>query len=85
MTPEQYAQQQAFERRLAMMSSEAWKEFVEEVIDFKEVVDKIYGVKTVEDLFLRQGKVELCLWIESLKETTEQAYQQLKDDDATTP
>lgn len=80
MTPEQYAQQQAFERRLSMMSSEAWNEFVEEVSEFKSVVDKIYGVRTLEELFLRQGKVELCLWIENLKEMTGQAYEQLKED-----
>jgi hypothetical protein len=81
MTPEQ---QKAFERRLDMCSSEAWAELIEELDEFVEVIDTVRGVKTVEELFKRQGKLELCDWIKSIKETSELTYQQFKDDDATT-
>jgi len=33
----------------------------------------------------KKGEVSIMRWMLSLKEVSEQAYQQLKDDDATTP
>ena len=75
MTPEQ---QKAFETRLDMFSHPGWKDFIEELGEFIDVIDTVNGIKSMEELFIRKGKVELSQWITNLQSITESTYKQSK-------
>jgi hypothetical protein len=79
MTPEL---QQYYERRLSMMGDEAWKDLIEDVERMIEATNRLDGIDSVESLWFRKGEVSIMKWILSLKEISEQAYQEMKDDDA---
>lgn len=72
--------QKYYENRLAMCSSDAWKDLMDDVMDMMAATNTLDGV-TPENMRYKQGEVSIMRWILSLKEVSEQAYQQLKDDD----
>lgn len=72
--------QKYYENRLAMCSSDAWKDLMDDVMDMMAATNTLDGV-TPENMRYKQGEVSIMRWILSLKEVSEQAYQQLKDED----
>ena len=81
MTPDL---QRYYEERISMCSSEAWKDLMEDVETMLAATNTLDGV-TKDNVDFKKGEVSIMRWMLSLKEVSEQAYQQLKDDDATTP
>ena len=81
MTPEL---DKYYTERISMMSSEAWRDLMEDVQTMLSATNVLDGV-TADNMRYKQGEVSIMRWMLSLKEVSEQAYQQLKDDDATTP
>lgn len=81
MTPQL---QRYYEERISMCSSEAWKDLMEDVETMLAATNTLDGV-TKDNVDFKQGEVSIMRWMLALKEVSEQAYQQLKDDDATTP
>jgi hypothetical protein len=81
MTPEL---QKYYEERISMCSSEAWKDLMQDVETMLAATNTLDGV-TKDNVDFKKGEVSIMRWMLSLKEVSEQAYQQLKDDDATTP
>lgn len=73
--------QKYYENRLAMTSSEAWKDLMEDVGEMLKATDTLSGV-TVDTLRFKQGELSIMRWLQSIAETSEEAYKQLKDDDA---
>jgi hypothetical protein len=78
MTPEL---QRYYEERLSMCSSEGWKDLMDDVMDMLAATNTLDGV-TPETLQYKQGEVSIMRWMLALKEVSEQAFQQLKEDDA---
>ena len=81
MTPQL---QRYYEERISMCSSEAWKDLMEDVETMLAATNTLDGV-TKDNVDFKKGEVSIMRWMLSLKDVSEQAYQQLKDDDATTP
>lgn len=69
-----------YEKRIAMMSDDAWKDLMDDVQTMLDATNRLDGV-TPETLQYKQGEVSIMRWILALKEVSEQAFQQLKDDD----
>lgn len=61
-----------------MMSTQGWKDLVEDVTGMIENYNNVLSVKTVEDLYIKQGQLDILNWIVSLKDVSEQAYEELK-------
>lgn len=76
--------QDYYENRLAMMSSEAWKDLMDDVMDMLAATNTLDGTNK-DNVDLKKGEVSIMRWILALKEVSEQAYQQLKDEDAPPP
>ena len=76
--------QRYYEERISMCSSEAWNDLMEDVETMLAATNTLDGV-TKDNVDFKKGEVSIMRWMLSLKEVSEQAYQQLKDDDATTP
>jgi len=80
MTPEL---QRYYEARLSMCSSDAWKDLMDDVKTMLDATNTLDGV-TPENMRYKQGEISIMRWMLSLKEISEQAYEQLKEDDAKT-
>lgn len=60
-----------------MMSQQGWKDLVEDVNEMINSYNQVLNVKTVEDLYIKQGQLDILNWIVSLKDVSEQAYEEL--------
>ena len=78
MTPEL---QKYYEERISMCSSDAWKDLMEDVQTMLSATNVLDGV-TADNMRYKQGEVSIMRWMLSLKEVSEQAYEQLRIDDA---
>lgn len=78
MTPEL---QRYYESRLNMMSGEAWKQLMEDVEEMLKSTNSLDGT-TKDNVDFKRGEVSIMRWMLSLKDVSEQAYEQLKEDDA---
>lgn len=77
MTPEL---QTYYEERISMMSSDAWRDLMEDVQTMMEATNVLDGV-TADNMRYKQGEVSIMRWMLALKEVSEQAYEQLKKDE----
>lgn len=80
MTPEL---QRYYEERLSMCASEGWKDLMDDVMDMLAATNTLDGV-TPENMRYKQGEISIMRWMLSLKEISEQAYEQLKEEDGKT-
>lgn len=76
--------QKYYENRLDMMGSPAWKDLMDDVKVMLDSTNTLSGV-TVDNLRFKQGEVSIMLWLLALADTSEKAYEQLKEQDAYTP
>lgn len=81
MTPEL---QKYYEARLSMMSEQSWTELMEDVEQMLAATNDLSAVQDEKALHFRRGEISIMRWLLSLQPVSEQAYQQLKDEDAAT-
>ena len=81
MTPELQAY---YEKRLSMMGDTAWKQLMEDVTQMLDATNDLSSVPDEKTLHYRRGEISMMRWMLSLREVSEQAYQQMKDEDETT-
>ena len=67
-----------YEDRLDMMSSQGWKDLMEDVAEMRKATDTLSGV-TPENVRFKQGEVAIMNWLLSLRETSDKAYEGLKE------
>lgn len=73
--------QKYYEERLYMMASDAWRDLMVDVDLMMKATDNLSGV-TVDNLRYKQGEVSIMRWLLNLADTSEKAYEQLKDENA---
>jgi hypothetical protein len=69
-----------FENQFDMTSGEGWKDFTEKV---KEMVAKdaqVLTIKNEEELFKRQGRLDILLWVLGWRDACEVTYKELQDE-----
>ena len=71
--------QRYYENRLEMTSTEAWKDLMEDVEGMLAVSNTLDGV-TEENLQFRKGEISLMRWLINLRDISEVAYNQLKQE-----
>lgn len=71
-----------YEQRLSMMAEPAWKDLMEDVQQMLSATNDLSSVQDEKTLHFRRGEISIMRWMLTLKQTSEQAYNQLKDDDA---
>ena len=74
--------QKYYEDRFSMMATPGWTDLIEDVQRFFDSINKVLAIPNENDLFLRKGQLDVLNWILSLKETSEQAYEQLMSGDS---
>jgi hypothetical protein len=73
--------QKYYESRLSMMSLPAWKDLMDDVKLMLDSTNTLSGV-TPDNLGYKQGEVSIMRWLLTLADTSEKAYEQLKDENA---
>jgi hypothetical protein len=81
MTPEL---QRYYEDRLKMMGEPSWKDLMEDVETMLKATNDITSIQDEKTLHYRRGEISMMRWMLSLRDVSEQAYEQLKEDDAKT-
>ncbi len=76
MTPEL---QKYYESRFDMMSNEGWKDLT---IDIDNMIESLNNISVIPDektLQFRKGELSILTWLKTLKEVSEQAYEELNE------
>ena len=72
--------QKYYESRLDMMSSLAWGDLMEDVQKMLDATNTLSGA-TVDNLRFKQGEVSIMRWLLALADTSDKAYEQLKEEE----
>jgi hypothetical protein len=71
------ALQEYYEARFDMMSTQGWKDFIEDVEKIVEAYDKVLDIRDVEELWKRKGQLDILNWVLNLKRESETAWEDL--------
>ena len=72
-----------YEDRESMMMTQGWADLMDDIKQMLEARNTLDGT-TKDNVDFRKGEVSIIRWMLSLKEVSEAAYQQLKDEDEAT-
>ena len=73
--------QRYYEDRFTMMSTQGWKDLVEDVKAMFDAYNQIDSVASPDEFLKRKGQVDILQWILSLENTSEQTYKELQDEE----
>jgi hypothetical protein len=74
MTPEL---QKYYEARFEMMSTQGWKDLVEDIDKIIVSLNNISVVSDEKDLQFKKGELSILTWLKNLKEISERAYEEI--------
>jgi hypothetical protein len=74
MTPEL---QKYYEARFEMMSTEGWKDLIEDVDKIIATLNNISVIDSEKDLQFKKGELSILSWLKNLKEISERAYEEI--------
>jgi len=78
MTPEL---QKYYEERFSMMSTQGWKDLLEDIDNMITSLNNISTVSDEKDLQFKKGELSILTWLKTLKQVSEQAYEDLNEKD----
>ena len=73
--------QDYYENRFAMMSTQGWKDLVDDVVTMLEATDRLGGVETEQQLHFKKGELSILNWIKTLRESSTEVYEQLSEEE----
>lgn len=73
--------QDYYENRFSMMATPGWRDLLEDVELMLSSTDTVKGVETVEQLHFRKGEVSIMTWLKNLKQSSEEVYEQLQQEE----
>jgi len=68
-----------YEERFSMMGSEGWKDLI---IDIDNMIESLNNISVIPDektLQFRKGELSILIWLKTLKEVSERAYEELNE------
>ena len=69
-----------FEAQFDMTSSQGWKDLTEKVKEMVQKDSQILTIKDQEELFKRQGRLDIMLWLLNWRNACEITYKDLQDE-----
>ena len=76
MTPEL---QKYYESRFDMMSTEGWKDLSVDIDIMIESLNNLSVIPDEKTLMFKKGELSILTWLKTLKEVSEQAYEELNE------
>lgn len=78
MTPEL---QKYYEERFSMMATQGWIDLMEDINNMASALNNISTVSDEKDLQFKKGELSILTWLKTLKQVSEQAYEDLNEKD----
>ena len=75
MTPELI---KYYENRLAMTSSDGWRDLMSDLSEMIKSTDTLSGVLDERSLHFKRGELSIMRWLESLAEVSSKTYEELQ-------
>ena len=70
-----------YERRFDLFALKGWTDLVEDFEQLKKNLEDLAQISTEQDLWYKRGQVEMINYLIQLKTLTEQAYEELINED----
>ncbi len=74
------ALQKYYDARLSMMADKAWLDLMEDVQKMLSATNTVDGVSDERALQFKKGELSIMRWLLSLKQTSEEAFESLKNE-----
>lgn len=71
-----------YERRFDLFALKGWTDLVEDLDVLKQQLQDLSQIRTEQDLWYRKGQLEMVNYLTQLKTLTEQAYEELINEDS---
>jgi hypothetical protein len=73
--------QKFYERRFDLFANIGWTELLEDFDNLKKGYEDLAKINTIEELWYTKGQVDMINYLLNLKTLSEQAYEELIDED----
>jgi hypothetical protein len=73
--------QEYYESRFAMMTTQGWLDLMEDAQNMFNSLNQVLPIQNETDLQLKRGQLDILQWLISLKDVSEQSYEQLLSGD----
>ena len=74
--------QKYYEEAFNMMSTQGWADLLEDLNKLKDSLNNLSLVTDTQDLFFRKGQIDILDLILKRKDTCEQVYEELENEDS---
>ena len=71
--------QKYYEERFSMMSTQGWRELMEDVDKMIEPLNNISTIADEKTLQFRKGELSILIWLKNLKQVSERAFEDLNE------
>jgi hypothetical protein len=71
--------QKYYDERFSMMSTEGWKQLIEDIDNMIEPLNNIATISDEKSLQFRKGELSILTWLKNLKQVSERAYEDLNE------
>lgn len=69
--------EQYYEERFSMMTTKGWADLLEDVKKMFDARNHVLAVQDEKDLQFKKGQLDVLQWILTLKQSSEEVYEQL--------
>ncbi len=73
--------QKYYEEQFSMMATQGWADLVEDFLKLKASINDVTLTTDTQDLFFRKGQLDILDLILKRKETAEQVYEELNNEE----
>lgn len=74
--------QEYYEARFSTMATKGWEDFIEDVQNLYNTYNNIHTAESFEEFHKRKGQLDILNWVLTLKDASEQTYEELKNEEA---
>lgn len=71
-----------YEERFSMMATDGWKDLIEDAQQMFDALNNVLPIQNESELQLKRGQLDILQWLLNLKNSSEQAYEQLMSGDS---
>jgi len=72
--------QEYYEARFDMMATKGWKDLLADIEVMMDERNSLMATKSFDELNFRKGQLDVLHWIRTLKQLSEEAWEQLNND-----
>lgn len=74
--------EQYYEERFSMMASKGWSDLMEDTQKMSDARNHVLAIQDEKDLYFKKGQLDVLQWILTLKQSSEEVYEQLMSGDS---